>query len=771
MESQNQYNQGITSDKNTSTIMYFLFVLSLIWHIIDVLFFYTAGGTNILYRFFFHIVFAFFIVLLFRNHMDKSSISMVLGVLIFILGFSSLMGYLQSYIPMNLLPFVGFVYVFIAPWSVYLLMLQNHAQIPVGLQWVTFIWLFLLLLSVLTFIFQAGMLQVDNMPINPDNTVFIVAYWNWVKQTVQEAPDAIRQVGNVTQQRVTTFQRQLRDPHFEADVERSRNLALGVRILPVQIPNQQYREGQRIILTSEIEAQNFDINLPLNLSCFAHHVQTKENIEGSVSQETVQVSRFYKAPFTCVFDSLPAGTYDIFYAAHFPFVTSALIRRYLIDYTVLTDFVMNNQDPFAQFQIRDRNPISIHTSGPVKLGINTPPVLIPLQEANNAFELRVLFEAEQGWSGKITQLEDVYVFLPKGVELDRCEGVGFDVVSPNTFDCSQDNAFCFTDSDAFNAYRFNKDELLNSYDLHWLQTSVQDTVEVINTAADFWLGVREVITQPKDVFFVVPCQIYIDDNYLQGTPYAPISLRTTALYDYVVTQKTRITVTPDEQQQVDGGQEKQTIGQFSSTRYATDVQVEDYQNALQEFNTYIGSPSFEYMSLVAAMYAYYRKEIKLREIGTIGCQQGRCGPTLIDYQGDSDEDVDKWVVAESLRRIRNSDCETLECVVLPFCANNLEYDTAYSSCNRYPSTLRATCQYCVQDFVPTIIGLALQVNNKVSVASVESGSGTGQVDAGSDVDSDTDNNGDNAISDNGVGRTNQANDGTEANQVNGGAQT
>ena len=134
-------------------------------------------------------------------------------------------------------------------------------------------------------------------------------------------------------------------------------------------------------------------------------------------QGSFDIEYFEEEDVECIFEpgSLTEDWHDIKMIADFNFLTMAYIKTYFMDDETKRSLTRSGIDPLIHYNIYDKNPIAVYTSGPMMIGldIGKPP---KSTEKNFIFGITLTnLWKEQG--GKLRNITDVYVITPAEIGL------------------------------------------------------------------------------------------------------------------------------------------------------------------------------------------------------------------------------------------------------------------------------------------------------------------------------------------------------------------
>lgn len=119
----------------------------------------------------------------------------------------------------------------------------------------------------------------------------------------------------------------------------------------------------------------------------------------------------------CTFDDsrLEKGTEMVDVELKFPFVTKSYIKTYFMDVQRFRDMKRQKLEPLTHYQIKDKKPSAVYTGGPIMIGLGFEddlPLTVNTLEAEQR-SYRVGITLENKWKGKIAEITDLKVIVPK----------------------------------------------------------------------------------------------------------------------------------------------------------------------------------------------------------------------------------------------------------------------------------------------------------------------------------------------------------------------
>ncbi|MBI3052138.1 hypothetical protein HYY74_06835 [Candidatus Woesearchaeota archaeon] len=196
--------------------------------------------------------------------------------------------------------------------------------------------------------------------------------------------------------------------------------AISLSITELKTADQEYREGQDVLLLATVKAANLDRTRPISASprCWSDREKTDET-EGQAQPEAFEILGSETIVFDCRLKGLKRGTHPIKAAAQFRFTTQAELLSYFMKKETLKSLGRDGLDPLRLYDAPDPKPVAVHTPGPVMIGISAPEPPIGLEDASR---MSLGITISNRWSGRIEDIEEVVITLPRGIELYETEG-------------------------------------------------------------------------------------------------------------------------------------------------------------------------------------------------------------------------------------------------------------------------------------------------------------------------------------------------------------
>jgi len=252
-----------------------------------------------------------------------------------------------------------------------------------------------------------------------------------VVDAIRKAPTTfIEKMGGIKESIKSGWQRQIAfatGDYYTGQVDQNANEKLGVYIEDIKLPSPIIYEGEPVSIWAILKARTLgDKIVPVEVSCKTKNKDGDE-INGYMDGGTEETSRKFEIAkmeeedIDCNFGkyALDTGTYDIKFNAVFNFTTMAYLKTYFINKERLRSFTSEGIDVFDHYGITDKEPIAIHTAGPIMIGMGTtkPPIGLSTDYDNKP---KIDITLDNNWEGKIKEIENLIVYIPDSIEIGSC---------------------------------------------------------------------------------------------------------------------------------------------------------------------------------------------------------------------------------------------------------------------------------------------------------------------------------------------------------------
>ena len=196
----------------------------------------------------------------------------------------------------------------------------------------------------------------------------------------------------------------------------------GVFITNIEYSQPNYIENETIEIAAMIDIQTPSDSLEFSVDCRAEEGgEKKTSIDGDILElpdgRTIIGYKDELLPLTCSFkEGLLEGIYDIIFTVVYNYETSSSLKIYFMDKERKDAMRAEGIDPIEEYG-KEKNPKSIFTNGPIKLGIKQPALPIGIVSDGELGPL-MGFTIENDWGGEIAEINSLFVYTPEGLSLD-----------------------------------------------------------------------------------------------------------------------------------------------------------------------------------------------------------------------------------------------------------------------------------------------------------------------------------------------------------------
>ncbi|MBI4145020.1 hypothetical protein HY493_02335 [Candidatus Woesearchaeota archaeon] len=218
---------------------------------------------------------------------------------------------------------------------------------------------------------------------------------------------------------------------YTARVDKNAKLKLGVTIDDLKTTQASFSTTDRTGVFTTLSATTIEDPLLISIDCTAKDPKgsvispDKRRVSPDTKEQAVEVLQEETLDIDCDFEpgALPVGRNTLTVAAQFEATTLSYVKTYLMDRERLRELRAAKIDPFQQYGITDRAPVTVYTSGPVSIGMSfgTPPIGLDATQDEFVGTLGITLKNELG--GKIMNLSKLAVFVPQGFQLTEISGI------------------------------------------------------------------------------------------------------------------------------------------------------------------------------------------------------------------------------------------------------------------------------------------------------------------------------------------------------------
>lgn len=206
--------------------------------------------------------------------------------------------------------------------------------------------------------------------------------------------------------------------YYAGQVEDTKNKPVGVFIDSLKPGDPVLYSRQPVSVWADLRVATLADNpVTVKTSCTAED-PVKGKIDGTTDPKELVIELTGREMVQCKFKGFEHGSVPVNFTAEFNFQTNAYINAYFMERDRLVALLNENKNPYDLYPVPTRSPTSIFTNGPVKIGMSLEsPIGVSTSPKNPMPILGVTLEP--GWKGSISSLENVIVYVPEGIELDK----------------------------------------------------------------------------------------------------------------------------------------------------------------------------------------------------------------------------------------------------------------------------------------------------------------------------------------------------------------
>jgi len=232
---------------------------------------------------------------------------------------------------------------------------------------------------------------------------------------------------------------------YRSKVENNQYEPLGVYFSDVKASQPRFYTDEAVTLWATISSKTLSDPVIVNFTCFRWESGKLGSLERKQATDNTKIVpnnpfRIYSLEDTdveCTFnqatdDRLKAGTNLITLSADYNFETSAYQKAYFMDRERQRSMIKENLEPLKEFGITDKTPATVYTNGPVGIAVDIQPLISVSDDKVSAPVLGVLLKNRNmitnraglplgEWEGKIKNIKELVVVLPKGVTIEKPE--------------------------------------------------------------------------------------------------------------------------------------------------------------------------------------------------------------------------------------------------------------------------------------------------------------------------------------------------------------
>ncbi len=235
---------------------------------------------------------------------------------------------------------------------------------------------------------------------------------------------------------------------FQGQVEQNKYESLGVYFLNVRAAQPKFYTQEPVIIWGTIRSKTFGDMAIVNLKCLRKKDGKTLEAGQAIPNIPFPIFQYEETDVECKYNksTFDPGTQTVTLAAEFNFTTTAYQKAYFMERERYRTYARESIDPLTQFGIKDKNPATVYTNGPVEIGMKVTPLMtvsnvVSTDEGGvSPFVYLTVSNKQQvedkdkkiisKWEGKIKNIRELVLLTPPGVSLQESKEY------PERFDCS-----------------------------------------------------------------------------------------------------------------------------------------------------------------------------------------------------------------------------------------------------------------------------------------------------------------------------------------------
>lgn len=227
---------------------------------------------------------------------------------------------------------------------------------------------------------------------------------------------------------------------YRGNVEKNRYESLGVYFANIRAADPRFYTNEPITVWGTIRSKTYKDAVIINFSCYRWKDGRKIRADRIVPNIIFPIFTLENVDTECTFvpskqrgKEISSGTNTVTFSAEYNFGTDAYLKAYFIERDRFRAYARENIEPLNALGIKDKNPIPVHTNGPVEIGMKTGP-LITVSEGYSIkptigislLNRKEIFDKDKNiiskWDGKIKNITELVLLVPPGIEIRRGDG-------------------------------------------------------------------------------------------------------------------------------------------------------------------------------------------------------------------------------------------------------------------------------------------------------------------------------------------------------------
>jgi hypothetical protein len=234
---------------------------------------------------------------------------------------------------------------------------------------------------------------------------------------------------------------------FSGQVEQNQYESLGVYFSDIKAAQPRFYNDEPVIIWGAIRSKTYQDAVAVTTSCYWKKDEKTKTMGMMKPDKPFLVFQLDETDVECTFPNKPSpqfspGSYPITLAAEYNFITNAYQKVYFMDKDRYRNYIREGLDPLEEFGIKDKNPATVFTNGPVEIGMKVDP-LIPIDQYDNYQVLPSIYitlsnrkeitdkdkKIVSRWEGKVQNITQLIILTPPGITINNngadCQPISF----------------------------------------------------------------------------------------------------------------------------------------------------------------------------------------------------------------------------------------------------------------------------------------------------------------------------------------------------------
>lgn len=227
---------------------------------------------------------------------------------------------------------------------------------------------------------------------------------------------------------------------YRSNIEKNRYESLGVYFSNIRAADPRFYTNEPITVWGTIRSKTYQDAVIINFSCYRWKDGRRISSDRATPNFKFPIFTLEDIDTECIFlpskqkgKEIASGSNTITFSAEYNFGTDAYIKTYFIDRERARAYTRENIEPLSALGIKDKNPKSVSTNGPVEIGMKAGP-LVTVSEGYSikpTIGISLLNRQEvvdkdkriiSKWDGKIKNITELVLLVPPGVTLTKSDG-------------------------------------------------------------------------------------------------------------------------------------------------------------------------------------------------------------------------------------------------------------------------------------------------------------------------------------------------------------